>query len=571
MKDYSEWKPILDYENESPYIENPNRTWLKLKSPKVPKSIKFEPIPLHEFLKLSARKFPNNILVYHKPTDKKYTYRELIYYADRIANALHELGIKKGDAVGLMSINCPEFLFCVLGILETGASLVPINPLLKESEVSHIIKDAGNINTVFVHKNNFRTIKKTLNEVEISNIILLAAEETKPNTITLEELIKDKASKPPDVDIDPINDVAALLFTGGTTGLPKGVMLTHNNLVSNALSILYNSESSYDEVEELKGTTVVLSILPLCHSFGFVVVNTAMYAAEMLVIFDSFEPSEIMEAIEFYRIPLFVGVPVMYQMIINHPEFTERDLSSIEGSVSSAATLAPEFARKWEQVIGTKIGQGYGLTEASPATHLPAAWLPEVRPESVGVPILDTDSKIVNPDTLEEVKIGEVGEILIKGPQIMKGYWNRPEDTKRDIVNGWLRTGDLGRIDEQGYFYIEGRTKEMIKYKGYKVMPKEVEEKLFEHPAIADVGVVGIPDPNIGETIKAFIVLNPEYKDKVTEEDIIEWAKERLAGYKYPRQVEFIKSLPRTTIGKVFRLKLREMELKKKEKPLAPL
>ena len=315
----------------------------------------------------------------------------------------------------------------------------------------------------------------------------------------------------------------------------------------------------------------MLSILPLCHSFGFVVVNAAMFGAEMLVMLDSFEPSEVMEAIEYYKVPLFVGVPVMYQMIINHPDFTERDLSSIVGSVSSSAALAPDLAAKWEQVIGTKIGQGYGLTEASPATHLPTSWLPTVRPESIGVPILNTDSKIVDPETLEELELGEVGEILIKGPQVMKGYWNRPEETAKDIVDGWLRTGDLGRVDKDGYFYIEGRTKDMIKYKGYKVMPKEVEEGLFSHPAISEVGVVGIPDPNIGETIKAFVVLEKNYRGKITEREIIEWAKERLAGYKYPRQVEFIKALPRTTIGKIYRKKLRERELKKPEKRLTPI
>ena len=572
MKDYSEWKPILDYENESPYIENPSiRPWLKIKPSSVPKSIKYDPIPLHEFLKLSAQKFPNNVLVYHKPTDTKYTYRELLHYADKIANALYELGIRKGDAIGLMSVNCPEFLFCILGILETGASVVPINPLLKESDITHIIKETGNIDTVLVHKNNYRTIKKTRKQVEIKNVILLAAEEAKPDTITLEEFINGKAAKAPEVDIDPMNDVAALLFTGGTTGLPKGVMLTHNNLVSNTLSIAYNSEAPYEEFEEIKGTIVVLSILPLCHSFGFVVVNAAMFGAEMLVMLDSFEPSEVMEAIEYYKVPLFVGVPVMYQMIINHPDFTERDLSSIVGSVSSSAALAPDLAAKWEQVIGTKIGQGYGLTEASPATHLPTSWLPTVRPESIGVPILNTDSKIVDPETLEELELGEVGEILIKGPQVMKGYWNRPEETAKDIVDGWLRTGDLGRVDKDGYFYIEGRTKDMIKYKGYKVMPKEVEEGLFSHPAISEVGVVGIPDPNIGETIKAFVVLEKDYRGKITEREIIEWAKERLAGYKYPRQVEFIKALPRTTIGKIYRKKLRERELKKTEKRLTPI
>ena len=571
MKDYSDWEPYFDYENESPYIENPNRPWLKYKPPTVPKSIKFDPIPLHEFIKISAKKFPNNVCVFHKPTNKKYTYRELINYSDKIANSLYELGIRKGDAVGIMSTNCPEFIFCYLGILETGAAVAPINPLLKESDVTHIVKDAGNINTVFVHKANFRTIKKTRNKIMIENVILLASDEAKDDTITLEEFIDGKAAKPPDVDIDPMNDVAALLFTGGTTGLPKGVMLTHNNLVANALSAVYNLDETPEEINALKGIGVILNILPLCHSFGIITINLTLFAAAMSVMFASFVPSEVLEAIEYYKVQLFVGVPVMYQMLINCPDFTERDLSSIEGAISSSAALAPELIKKWEQIVGTQIAQGYGLTEASPATHLPARWMPEIKSESVGVPILNTDAKIVNPDTLEELKQGEVGEILIKGPQVMKGYWKKPEATKQDIVDGWLRTGDLGRMDEQGYFYIEGRTKDMIKYKGYKVMPKEVEEKLFEHPAIHEVGVVGVPDPNIGETIKAFVVLKREFREKITEREIIEWAKEHLAGYKYPRQVEFIKSLPRTTIGKIYRKKLREMELEKQDKPLSPL
>jgi long-chain acyl-CoA synthetase len=296
-----------------------------------------------------------------------------------------------------------------------------------------------------------------------------------------------------------------------------------------------------------------------------------LYAAWMFVMFD-FNPSEVLEAIEHYKINLFAGVPVMFQMLINSPEFTERDLSSIEIAASGSAALAPELAKKWEEVVGIKVSQGYGLTEGTAFTHGAAPWMPEIRPESIGVPDPDTDCKIVNPDTLEELKPGEVGEMLIRGPQVMKGYWNRPEATKRDIVDGWLRTGDLARMDEDGYFYIEGRTKDMIKYKSYKVMPKEVEAKLMEHPGILEVGVAGVPDPNIGETIKAWVVLKKEYRDKgITERDIIEWSKDKLAGYKYPRQVEFIKTLPRTTIGKPFRRKLREMELEKKEKPLAPL
>ena len=570
MKDYSDWKPVFDYENESPYV-NPNRPWLKYRSPHTPKSIHFDPIPVHEFVKLSAKKFPNNVCVYHKATDKKYTYRELIQYADRIANALNELGIGKGDFVGIMSVNCPEFIFAWLGILETGATVVPLNPLLHESDVTHIVRETGNINVIFVHKTNYRTIKKTRKQVEVKHVILLTTEEAKDDAITLEEFIDGKAAKPPDVEIDPVNDIAALMFTGGTTGLPKGVMQTHNNLVADILILVYNQAEPLEEIDATKGKEVCLGILPLCHVFGHGLLILVLYAAWMLVIFD-FSPSEVLEAIEHYKINLFAGVPVMFQMLINSPEFTERDLSSIEIAACGSAALAPELSRKWEEIIGIKVSQGYGLTEGTAFTHGAAPWMPEIKPESIGVPDLDTDCKIVNPDTLEELKPGDVGEMLIRGPQVMKGYWKNPEATKRDIVDGWLRTGDLARMDEDGYFYIEGRTKDMIKYKSYKVMPKEVEVKLMEHPAILEVGVVGVPDPNIGETIKAFVVLKKEYRDKrITDRDIIEWSKERMAAYKYPRQVEFIRTLPRTTIGKIFRRKLREIEIEKQQKPLAPL
>jgi len=561
MKDFSEWEPILDYENESPYLENPNRPWLKHKPDYIPKSVKFEPIPVHEYIKLAAVKFPNNVCVYFKPKDKKYTYRQMIKISDQIANALYELGIKKGDAVGIMTGNCPEFLFCCVGIMATGASVVPINPLLKESDVVHIIKDAGNINTVFAHKAKFRTMKKVRKEIELKNVILLQADEAKPDTITLEEFINGKEAKAPDIDVDPLNDIAALLYTGGTTGLPKGVMLTHNNLVSDCLAVLSSMRpENEEEIEAVYGTGVSLTVLPICHSFGFIVLIISSVLSSMLVMFDSFNPSEVLEAIEYYKCTTFIGVPVMYQMIVNSPDFTKRDLSSLESASSGSATLATELIKKWKEVLGFAVGQGFGLTETSPVTHTQPAWLPEIRPASIGIPIIDTDAKIVDPETLEELPPGKIGELLLKGPQVMIGYWKSPEATAETFVNDWLRTGDLARMDEDGYFYIEGRTKDMIKYKGYKVMPKEVEEKLYEHPAVLEVGVVSFPDPNIGETIKAYVVLKPEYKDKITENDLIEWSKEKMAAYKYPRHIEFLNVLPRTAVGKIFRRRLRERE-----------
>lgn len=564
MKDYSEWKINFDFENESPYVD-PNRPWLRFRESDVPKSINFEPIPIHEFLKWNARKYPNNICVYHKPTDKKYTYRELIYYSDKVGNALSKLGVKKGDSVAIMSENCAEFIFCVIGIMETGAIVIPVNPLLKESEVSHIIREAGNVKAFFVHKNNFRTVKRVRKRVDFRNVILLGTDEEKPETITFSELISGVSPNPPDVDIDPINDIVALMFTGGTTGLPKGVIWTHDGLLHSCLSLIYASGNTY---EENVGNSVNLSILPLCHAMGFGILIIALYLAAMLVMFP-FNPSDVLEAIEYYRVTLFVGVPVMYQMIINSPDFTERDLSSLETAGAGSAALAPEFNKKWEDVVGIKVSQGYGLTESSAFATSSVSWMPEIKPESIGVPNIDTDVIIVNPDTLEELKPGEIGELLVRGPNVMKGYWKNPEATKKDLVNGWLRTGDLARMDEDGYFFIEGRTKDMVKYKGYKVMAREVEEKLVEHPAILEAGVVGVPDPNIGETIKAYVAIQPEYKDKITEREIIEWSKEKMAGYKYPRQVEFINVLPRTAVGKIFRRKLREKAVEKQEKEMS--
>ena len=570
MKDYSDWEPEFDYENESPFV-NPNRPWLKHRTPTVPKSVKFDPIPVHEFIKNSANKFPNNVCILDKKTDKKYTYRELVYNADRIANALTDLGIGKGSFVGIMSINCPEFVFAWLGTLETGATIVPINSLLAESDVTHIVRETGNINLIFTHKANYRTIKKTRKQVAVKHVILFGAEEAKDDAITLEEFIEGKIAKPPDVDIDPMSDIAALMFTGGTTGLPKGVMLTHHNLVADVLIALYNTEQTLEEIDARLGKTASLGILPFCHVFGHEALIYALYATAMIVLF-SFNPSEVLETIEHYKVELFAGVPVMYQMLVNSPDFTERDLSSLESAVCGSAALAPEISKKFKDVVGIDVSQGFGLTEATAFTHSAADWMPEIKSESIGVPTIDTDVKIVNPETLEELKPGEVGEMLIIGPQIMKGYWKKPEETKKDIVDGWLRTGDLARMDEDGYFYIAGRTKDMIKYKSYKVMPKDVEMKLMEHPAILEVGVVGVPDPNIGETIKAFVVLKKDYQDgKISERDIIEWSKEHLAAYKYPRKVEFIRILPRTTIGKPFRRKLKEMEQEKKEKPPTPM
>jgi long-chain acyl-CoA synthetase len=250
----------------------------------------------------------------------------------------------------------------------------------------------------------------------------------------------------------------------------------------------------------------------------------------------------------------------MFQMLINDPSFGRYDLSSLKIVVSGAAPLPGELARKWKETVGSGVGQGYGLSESSPTTHMKPSWL-ELGPASIGIPVVDTDAKIVDPENrTRELSTGEIGELAIKGPQIMKGYWNQESKTRQTIIDGWLYTGDLAYMDERGCFFISGRQTDMIKYKGYKVLPDEVEDSLHKHPAVLECAVIGLPDPQIGETIKAYIVLTEEYKGKISEQDIMDWAKNEMAGYKWPRIVEFIDQVPRTAVGKVFRRALKEME-----------
>lgn len=551
-------KIFEDFENCAPWVE-PARLWLKHYPNKIPKYIKYDPITVHDLIRLAAEMYPTTVSMYYVPDERKYTYRETLINANKISNALiQKLNIKKGDSVAIMTENVPEFIFSIIGIMQTGASVTPINPLLNETDVAHIIKDSGIINTIFIHSKNYRTIKKAMKNVNIDNIILIGSSEAKEDTITIQDFMNESSSlSPPKITIDPLNDTATLLYTGGTTGLPKGVMLSHENIVSDVLNILYMNKDRYGEG---LGREATLAVLPLCHTFGFTVAMVSLIVGSMMIMMGDFNPNKVMKLIQDYKIKLFTGVPVMFQMLVNHPDFNTYDLSSIEGSISGSAALSPEIAQKWAQGTNNiKVAQGFGLTEASPVTHMQTRWLPEIKPDSVGIPLLNTDAKIIDPETFKELNPGEVGELLIRGPQVMKGYWNNSEATKKVITEeGWLRTGDLARIDEDGYFYIEGRMKDIIKYKGYKVMPKEVEEKLEKHPAISSAGVVGIPDPDIGETIKAFIVLEKEYIGKINEQDIIEWAKENMAGYKYPRQIQFIQVLPRTAIGKIHRLALKK-------------
>ncbi|MHA1379692.1 MAG: AMP-binding protein [Candidatus Helarchaeota archaeon] len=569
---------LAEKEKESSWVR-PNRLWTKNYPEWMPKTLKYEILEslngLFCILQLAAKSFPNNIAVYFKPKEEKYSYLELLHYSKKFAAALKELGVKKGDPVALNSKNCPEFIIAMWACTKIGAILVPINPLLKKIEVSHILRDCGNVEIAVVHEKNYKLFKRSSKEFDLKKIILIKenrsdAKEIKgiPNVelYFFHELLKKHNPLEEKIPINMKEDIFCLLYTGGTTGLPKGVMLTHFNVGSNINQLLHFGEAHSEEnIEKNLGKLSFVNVLPLCHSFGVISILTYSTAACQLIIYDSFDIPSILESIEMYGVENFSGVPTMYIMIANHPDFKKRNLTSLNNVITSGAALAPTIAKQWKDIAGVEIRQGYGLTECSPGTHLqPQRWAKWVS-DSIGMPIIDTDVKIVDPATLEELEPGQDGELLIRGPQVMKGYWKNPEATQRVLITDktgkvWLRTGDIGRMYENGYFYISGRTKEMIKYKGYRILPAEVEANLYEHPAVLEAGVIGVPDELVGEKIKAFIRLRPEYKD-TTAEEIIEWAKENMAGYKWPREVEFIGAMPKTAVGKIMRRALMDREM----------
>ena len=544
-----------DFEHQSPWVR-PGRPWEKLFVEGVPRTVRYPEIPLHYLGRETARRYPHNLAIFSVQDGRKYTFLELMHYSDRIAAGLSELGVKKGEGVGLYMVNCPEFIFSVYGISQTGAIIVPLNPMLKAPEIEHIARDSGMLRTVICSPFFHPIVEEVGKTTGIKNIIVHGPKSR--SAMSLEELIQNHPPRPPEVEINPREDLCVLLYTGGTTGAPKGVMITHYNLTSNVFQMAaYNA--NFQGNEDIKAASI--DVLPMCHAFGFSQVQLKIALGTLMLLYNGFNPPEIMQYIEMYRAEAFVGIPLMFQMLINDPSFGKYNLSSLDIVVSGAAPLPGELARKWKETVGSSVSQGYGLSESSPTTHMKPSWL-ELDSASIGIPVVDTDAKIVDPENRSiELPAGEVGELAVKGPQIMKGYWNQPAKTKDTIEDGWLYTGDLAYMDEKGCFFISGRRTDMIKYKGYKVLPDEVEDGLHKHPAVLECAVIGLPDPQIGETIKAFIVLKEEYKGKISEKDIMDWAQKEMAGYKWPRLVEFIDQIPRTAVGKVFRRALKEKEL----------
>ena len=557
--------------------EQLEKRWYRFWPEGVPKHVDYPEIPLSDLLKNTAESNPNHVAIVY--FDREMTYGELNLASDKFATALADLGVKKGDKVALFLPNIPQFVISYYGAIKIGAIETAISPLYKEREVEHQLNDSE-AETIVVLDLLYPILEKVLDKTKVKRIIVTGLKEymppakaflgsllkkipshrveRKPNTYFFQELQSKYEANPPKADINPKEDLVALQYTGGTTGISKGAMLTHMNLVSNAVAC-----DAW--LRGTKGGETFLTVLPLFHIYGMTTgMNAPIFLAGKMVMLPRFDAVSTFQAIQKHRVTVFCGAPTMYAMLLAHPDLKKYDLKSIRFCISGSAPLPPEVQKKWMEVTGGVLVEGYGLTESSPVTHCNPLdkSMKTVNVGSIGLPWPDTDAKIMDIETGEkELGLNEDGELVVKGPQVMKGYWKMAEESAAVLRNGWLYTGDVAKMDVDGYFYITDRKKDLIKYKGYSVYPREIEDVIYEHPAVKICAVIGKPDPVASEIPKAFVVLK-EGKT-ATEEEIKQFVNSKVAPYKAVREVEFRTELPMTLVGKVLRRVLQEEERQK--------
>ncbi|MEJ2733700.1 MAG: long-chain fatty acid--CoA ligase [Anaerolineae bacterium] len=563
------------------------KPWLKHYDEGVPASIDYPPVPLDRLLTDSATKHPDRpatifgAMVGSRLMDAKLTYGQLDDAVNRLAAGLQQMGVKKGDRVAIMLPNSPQFVIAAYATWRIGGIVVCCNPLYVAREIEHLVNDSG-AQTMVVMSQLYERVNSIRANTGLKRIIVTNIKEYFPgllrflfslttekkdghrvdisshkDTYWFQDVMRRTSAKPTPVEIDP-DEVSTLIYTGGTTGGPKGAQLTHRNLVSNA--VMVNIWARSKEAED-----VMLAVMPYFHVYGLTAgMNVCIAnALSMVQIPNPRDMTHVLKAIETHRVTYYCGVPTMFVGFLSFPDRDQYDLKSLRFAVSAAAPLPPEVQQRFQTVTGGRMMEAYGLTETSPAATMDPVDSP--RENSLGVPVPDTDVKIVDAETgTQEMPVGEIGEIIIKGPQVMKGYWNLPTETANalrtgpDGQPGWFFSGDIGYMDDDGYFHIADRKKDMIIAGGYNIYPADVEAVIFEHPAVKEAAVIGVPHEYRGETVKAFIVLKEG--QTASEEEIIEFCKERMAAYRVPRQVEFRDDLPKSVIGKVLRRELREEE-----------
>ena len=505
---------------------------------------------------------------------REFTFREMDQLTKRFAYALLKLGIKKGDVVALWLPNSPHFSICYFASLGLGATLTAISPLFVAREMIYQIKDSGAKYLIMIDR-FFREFKKAEDQLTLEKVILVNVEGKVPDIPETDKLIHYNTLMElnPEpltefkVEINPKEDIAIIQYTGGTTGDPKGAELSHYNALSNLLQI--KQISDYMRENYIKGDLVGLSILPWYHVYGQICeLLQGPQSGGKGIIFPTFDIPRIIETIKNKKANFILGVPTMFINILGSPLSKGVDFSNLKYCNVGASAMPIEVAKEWEQKTGFPLGEGYGLSESTVCVSNSPPW-GKKKLGSCGIPIASTLVGIID-ENLNFLPIGESGELVASGPQIMLGYHNRPEENKKVFFEAggyrWLRTGDYAKMDEEGYIFLIDRVKDMIKYKGHSVYPREIEEVLYEHPAIQECAVIGIKDPERGENIMVHIILKKEYKGKITEQEIIDWSREQMAAYKYPRIVKFVHSLPKSAVGKVLRRVLRDKEAKKAEK-----
>ncbi|BBH22739.1 long-chain-fatty-acid--CoA ligase [Paenibacillus baekrokdamisoli] len=571
--------------------QSQERPWYQNYPQEVAPALQVPSLSVADLLLQAAAKYPSHEALYF--LGKKTTYRELLASAQRMAGGLQTAGIQKGDRVAIMLPNCPQLVIAYFGILLMGGTVVMTNPLYVERELEHQLRDSGASAIVMLDLFYSRLAKVRGEAPEkgplpfLKHIIVTSVQDALPFPKNLLYPIKQHRAghnptipygrdgikrfqtflakapaKPAEVMIASEQDVAVLQYTGGTTGLPKGVMLTHRNLVANSVQMAAWCYRMKD------GSERFLAALPLFHVFGLtVLMNQSVMRAGTLILLPRFEAAAVLQTIRKQKPTFFPGAPTMYIALLNHPDVNNYDLSSINICISGSAPLPLEVQKKFEALTGGRLIEGYGLTEAAPVTHVNPIW-GKRKVGSIGLPVSETEIRIVDLETAELLPAGQVGELLIRGPQVMAGYWNRAEETAAVLQDGWLHTGDLAAMDSDGFFTIVDRIKDLIIAGGYNIYPREIEEVLYEHPGVRDASIIGVQDPYRGETVKAFIVLRKGWQVSSTQLDV--WCRARLAAYKVPHLYEFRSELPMSMMGKILRRKLHEEEAAK-EKQLNPV
>ncbi len=566
------------------------KPWLNHYEEGVPAEVEIPDHPVTQNLINAAEKYPYNPAIIfgnvveplgNMLMDAKMEYRQLLDLTYRFAAALQQLGVKKGDRVAIHMPNCPQFVIAYYATLMVGGIAVPCNPQYVAREMKHQLDDSG-AETIVTLSLMYPLIKQVRADTPLKHVIVTNIKEYFPpllkflftvakekkeghyqdlsgdaNTYWFQDLIAGAPAKPTPVEVD-MEDTAVLMYTGGTTGISKGAQLTHRNVQANAVQV----RAWFPKLVE--GQETILTSLPLYHSYAMTTcMNLGILAGEtLLLIPDPRVLIHILKSINKHHPTLYPGVPALYVSLINHPDIGKYDVSSIKACISGAAPLPVEVQQKFQNITGGRLVEGYGLSEATPVTHANPIY-GENRIGTIGLPFPSTLAKIVDTETgKRDLPPGEVGELAVRGPQVMKGYWQMPTETANVLRDGWLYTGDIARMDEDGYFQIVDRKKDMILGAGgYNIYPREIEEVLYQHPKVKEGAAVGIPIAGKGERVKVYIVLKEG--QTATAEEIIEFCRENMAPYKVPKYVEFRDELPKTTVGKILRRVLLEEEKKK--------